>query len=1099
MKKIEKLLRKKTKNILGLKEVVSLVTLFALLFSISGVNSVFASHAYFITLDTTTYPIVNDLTVEIGGNASADQYVGNLNQQNVSIDWDEDGDEIANNWVAANSFTVFQDGGKTKWFDATWYGSHTYSTPGDYTIFARVHHQNVNGAEGSDVATVEINITVSPPNCTDADQDNYYLEGQTCGTEADCDDSNPDVNPGATEVCNGVDDDCDGEVDEGVKTTFYQDSDNDGYGNPQVTTQQCFAPDGYVADNTDCDDTDATIYPGATEVCGDGIDQDCDGSDLPCPGPDCTDNDGDGYAIEGDQCGDIDCNDSDPTIHPGATEICGDGIDQDCDGSDAVCPEVTINAYKIVCASEADLPNWGNRDVATQITGTTASDYVAQHPNCQLFSDWSFEWAYAGTANPGDNIIGPAGGDWTTFGPTDSNGEAVTTIDSLSGDRIWVREVMQEGYIPFSGDTTAPRDNNVSAELYCHQDVLNYDNYDYILNPQWDNIYYCVAFNVPIEEPTHQCSDGIDNDQDGLIDYPEDPGCSGPEDDDEYNEPEPSVCGNGVKEGEEECDGTDGVTSGENFCTVNCELVPIYDGLHNCPEGTVKSEDPIWSGTISGTDADGEFINGISGQLLFEASESFVPTSAANWYADAGYSTDDNWSSWLAEYGIQGTGENYAAHALLSDMGTGEVSVVDWGEYNPDHIYTKYYNIEAGNGIQFVIGDRYSNWFDTKWDNQAGMNDNSGHLTLDVYECVTEEPQECTPGEEEPCDTGQSGVCSAGTRTCDLSGSWGECIQNQEPSDEICDGLDNDCDGEVDEGGVCVAPSTWYRDADGDGYGDPEESKSSVEQPEGYVADNTDCDDEDEDVHPGATEICGNGIDEDCDGEDDVCPVYTRSGGGFLPTQPEGEVLGEEIVVEEPCGIYLYEHIKYGANNNPAEVIKLQNFLNDYLGLNLALTGVYDLATMNAVNEFQVQCKEEVLKPWVDAGVHCDVNEPTGYVYKTTKRWINLIMCPTLNIPMPDLSGYPKADCTAVLGGEVLPEENGTSDDTVEETGETEEGEEGETGEEEPPAEEEVTPPETETEEAETEEGGMSNLWLIVIVVLAVAVLIWLIYRTMKK
>src|SRR6056297_1332740 len=90
--------------------------------------------------------------------------------------------------------------------------------------------------------------------------------------------------------------------------------------------------DGYTENEGDCDDSDASIYPGATEICGDGIDQDCDGSDLTCPED--IDDDGDGYTEnEGD------CDDTDASIYPGATEICGDGIDQDCDGSDLTCPE----------------------------------------------------------------------------------------------------------------------------------------------------------------------------------------------------------------------------------------------------------------------------------------------------------------------------------------------------------------------------------------------------------------------------------------------------------------------------------------------------------------------------------------------------------------------------------------------------------------------------------------------------------------------------------------------------------------------------------------------------------------------------------------
>lgn len=90
--------------------------------------------------------------------------------------------------------------------------------------------------------------------------------------------------------------------------------------------------DGYTVNQGDCDDTDAGIFPGAMEVCGDNIDQDCDGNDQICPED--IDNDGDGYTEnQGD------CNDNVAEIHIGAAEICGDGIDQDCSGSDLTCPE----------------------------------------------------------------------------------------------------------------------------------------------------------------------------------------------------------------------------------------------------------------------------------------------------------------------------------------------------------------------------------------------------------------------------------------------------------------------------------------------------------------------------------------------------------------------------------------------------------------------------------------------------------------------------------------------------------------------------------------------------------------------------------------
>lgn len=99
--------------------------------------------------------------------------------------------------------------------------------------------------------------------------DNYVADN------TDCDDLNPNANPGETEICNGVDDDCVGGIDDGVLLTFYVDSDGDDYGNPDISVTACEAPVNYVSDNTDCDDTNGAVYPGATEVAN-GIDDDCD-------------------------------------------------------------------------------------------------------------------------------------------------------------------------------------------------------------------------------------------------------------------------------------------------------------------------------------------------------------------------------------------------------------------------------------------------------------------------------------------------------------------------------------------------------------------------------------------------------------------------------------------------------------------------------------------------------------------------------------------------------------------------------------------------------------------------------------------------------
>jgi uncharacterized protein (TIGR02145 family) len=170
-------------------------------------------------------------------------------------------------------------------------------------------------------------------NSPEGDYDNdSYTEA-----EGDCNDFNPTIHPGATEIPgNDIDEDCNGFID------CYIDTDNDNFGSISVVAN-CYvalkgiaikngacgssSTDGYDDTKTDCNDVNNTIFQGAEEICGDGIDQDCNGSDLACPEE--IDNDADGYKIsQGD------CNDNDPAIHPNALEIIGDGIDQDCDGAD---------------------------------------------------------------------------------------------------------------------------------------------------------------------------------------------------------------------------------------------------------------------------------------------------------------------------------------------------------------------------------------------------------------------------------------------------------------------------------------------------------------------------------------------------------------------------------------------------------------------------------------------------------------------------------------------------------------------------------------------------------------------------------------------
>ena len=143
----------------------------------------------------------------------------------------------------------------------------------------------------------------------------------------DCNDLNASAHPGGTEVCDGADNDCDGTVDEDDATdagTWYADADGDGFGDANATYVACEVPSGYTDDTTDCDDNDASTWPGAQDTWYDGIDSNCDGA---------SDFDADGDGHDSDAYGGGDCNDENDEIHPAADEIWYDGVDSDCDGA----------------------------------------------------------------------------------------------------------------------------------------------------------------------------------------------------------------------------------------------------------------------------------------------------------------------------------------------------------------------------------------------------------------------------------------------------------------------------------------------------------------------------------------------------------------------------------------------------------------------------------------------------------------------------------------------------------------------------------------------------------------------------------------------
>ena len=272
------------------------------------------------------------------------------------------------------------------------------------------------------------------------------------GPVVDCDDTDPAVFPGATELCNDQDDNCDGTIDEAGAAdapTWYVDADADGYGSTVVAAVACSTPSGSAAVATDCNDGDATIHPGASEVCS-GVDDDCDGliddddPSVAVSDPWYLDGDGDGF---GDPASSLavctgpsgfvvdatDCDDGAATINPGTTEVCRNGDDDDCDGTASGC--LTEGLFNLTAAD-------------ARVEGTAGSVYAG---SAMALGDVDGDGvgdviigasgARSGSAAVGGAFIalGPVSGNLDTDAADiailgDSRGEAVGATLGVGGD-----------------------------------------------------------------------------------------------------------------------------------------------------------------------------------------------------------------------------------------------------------------------------------------------------------------------------------------------------------------------------------------------------------------------------------------------------------------------------------------------------------------------------------------------------------------------------------------------------------------------------------------------------------------------------------------
>ena len=580
-------------------------------------------------------------------------------------------------------------------------------------------------------------------------------DGDGWSDTLDCGPTDPTVSPSGVELPDdGIDQDCDG-VD---ATECFTDIDGDGFG----ISVLLFALDGDCTDageslfDTDCDDGEASINPGASEIPDDGIDQDCSGTDTVTCYVD-ADGDGDGStntvlepagACTGanQSSTGTDCDDADTTIYLGATEIPDDAVDQDCDGFDTV-----------TCLIDSDDDGYGSSSILL------SSDGDCDEPG---------ETAIAGDCNDGEASINPGATEIPDDGiDQDCNGtDAVTCYVDGDGD----------------GDgtaTTLVSPNGVCTGANQSSTDSDCDDTDASINPG--------ATDVP--------DDGIDQDCSGADSVT----CWSDLDGDGYGvgnlTEEEGVCPGGTAGQDGDCDETDpNVNPGaDEICN---------DGLN----------DDCDAATDENGDTDGDHWTICEGDCD-DAGPDTYPT-AVELCDDPADSVDNDCDPATLEDPSDEDGDGVQVCAGDCDddnllVYPGALELCDDLDNDCDGSIETDQEIEVFYWYLDVDGDGYGDPSESHIDGPA-------------------------------CDQPEDGFVPDGTDCDDADPAI------HPDADELCDGIDNDCDPSTNLDGADA-------DADGDGHRPCDPAPGSAER--------ADCDDSDAAISPSAEEICDDLIDNNCD------------------------------------------------------------------------------------------------------------------------------------------------------------------------------------------------------------------------------------------
>jgi hypothetical protein len=729
--------------------------------------------------------------------------------------------------------------------------------------------------------------------CLDNDGDGYPGTGQCDNVEnLDCNDEDPDVHPEAVEVCNGLDDNCDGNVDEGLAVvTWYPDQDGDGIGAKMSTRQGCGTPPaGQVTITGDCDDANAAVKPGAAELCN-GIDDNCDGmvdNGIPFQNfyPD-RDSDGFGDAmamptsscqsmVQGMVPNNSDCDDNDGTVHPGATEVCNKK-DDNCDGQ--VDNGITYAAYYVDQDGDAHGAAGTNPEMAcAPVPGksTVADDCDDTNP----------------AIHPGATEL-CNGVDDNCNGQADEGLTFVNYYPDVDGDGYGASGVMPlSSCMPIPGKVTQGGDcNDSSASIHpgasetcngvddnCNgmaDEGLTFVSYYTDADGDGFGAGSAMSSCSPVAGKVtnnQDCNDGNPNIKPGAQELCNgvDDNCNGQVDDgltfsNYYPDADGDGYGNKQATAQSACAPVSGKVTNNSDCDdsrfgVHPGASEVCNGLDDNCNGTV---DEGLTFTSYYPDVDGDGYG--SSTAMAQSACAPVPGKVTD-HTDCNDAVgtihpgapetcngvDDNCDGQIdngtvtQSYYPDVDGDGYGATGSTAIASCSPVSgrVANNTDCN-----------DANNAIHPGVAET-CNGAD---DNCNGMVD-EGLTFLNYYPDVDGDGFGSSTAAAQSACAPVAGKLTSHTDCNDANAAI------HPGATEVCNGADDNCNGMVDEG---LPTMSYYTDADNDGFGaSGSAAQLSCGAVPGKVTNNTDCNDGNASIKPGASELCNN-IDDNCNGMTD--------------------------------------------------------------------------------------------------------------------------------------------------------------------------------------------------------------------------------------